>query len=249
MTVAALVLGAGSGRRLRETLGEGVSESQWGGDAPGALPKAFVPLAGRCLLLRSLEALAASAEVDLVVPVVAQEAMPRLAALESELRKVPKLRPAVAGGAERQDSVRCGLEALPPEVTHVAVHDAARPLVRPEDVSRVVRAARSRGAALLAVPVTDTIKRVEAGAVVATPPRSECYAAQTPQVFRIDWLRDALAKAEADGVQGTDDAALVERLGVTVEVVEGDPANLKITSAEDLVLAEAWLRRRGEALP
>ena len=246
MTVAALVLGAGSGERLRESLG--VRESERVEDAAGLLPKAFVPLAGRCLLLRSLEALAASAEVDLVVPVVAREAMPRLVGLESELRKIPKLGSAVAGGAERQDSVRCGLEALPAEVTHVAVHDAARPLVRPGDVSRVVRAARSRGAALLAVPVRDTIKRVEAGQVVATPPRSECYAAQTPQVFRIDWLRDALAKADADGVRGTDDASLVERLGVAVEVVEGDPANLKITSAADLALAEVWLRRRGEAL-
>jgi 2-C-methyl-D-erythritol 4-phosphate cytidylyltransferase len=247
MTVAALVLGAGSGERLRDSLG--VRESEPVGDVPEGPPKAFVPLAGRCLLLRSLEALAASAEVDLVVPVVAREAMPRLGALDSELRKIPKLRPAVAGGAERQDSVRCGLEALPAEVTHVAVHDAARPLVRPGDVSRVVRAARACGAALLAVPVRDTIKRVHAGAVVATPPRSECYAAQTPQVFRIDWLRDALAKADADGVRGTDDAALVERLGVTVEVVEGDPVNLKITTAEDLALAKIWLRRRGEALP
>ncbi len=246
MTVAALVLGAGSGKRLRESLGAGESERV--GEAPGGLPKAFVPLAGRCLLLRSLEALAASAEVDLVVPVVAREAMPRLATLESELGQIPKLRPAVAGGVERQDSVRCGLEALPAEVTHVAVHDAARPLVRPGDVSRVVRAARSSGAALLAIPVRDTIKRIEEGRVVSTPPRAECYAAQTPQVFRIGWLRDALAKAEVDGVRGTDDSALVERLGVTVEVVEGDPANLKITSAEDLVLAEAWLRRRGEGL-
>lgn len=244
MTVAALVLGAGSGERLRESLRAGESERVEG--AAEVLPKAFVPLAGRCLLLRSLEAVAASAEVDLVVPVVAREAMPRLAGLESELRQIPKLRPAVAGGEERQDSVGCGLEALPGEVTHVAVHDAARPLVRPGDVSRVVRAARSCGAALLAIPVRDTIKRVEAGRVVATPPRSECYAAQTPQVFRVDWLRDALAKAEAEGVRGTDDASLVERLGVAVEVVEGDPANLKITSAEDLALAEVWLRRRVE---
>lgn len=246
MTVAALVLGAGSGKRLRESLGAGESERV--GEAPGGLPKAFVPLAGRCLLLRSLEAMAASAEVDLVMPVVAREDLPRLASLESELGEISKLRPAVAGGVERQDSVRCGLEALPAEVTHVAVHDAARPLVRPRDVSRVVRAARRSGAALLAIPVRDTIKRVEAGRVASTPPRSECYAAQTPQVFRIDWLRDALAKAEVDGVRGTDDSALVERLGVTVEVVEGDPANLKITSAEDLALAEVWLRRRGEGL-
>jgi 2-C-methyl-D-erythritol 4-phosphate cytidylyltransferase len=247
MTVAALVLGAGSGERLRESLG--VRKSEGADEASGVAPKAFVPLAGRCLLLRSIEAVAAAAEVDLVVPVVGQEAMPRLMDLESELHKIPKVRAAVAGGAERQDSVCCGLEALPAEVTHVAVHDAARPLVRPEDVSRVVRVGLSRGAALLAIPVRDTIKRVEAGRVVATPPRAECYAAQTPQVFRIDWLRDALARAGADGVQGTDDASLVERLGVEVEVVEGDPANLKITSAEDLALAEVWLRHRGEILP
>ncbi len=247
MTVAALVLGAGRGERLRESLGERKGERA---DplAGTERPKAFVPLAGRCLLLRSLEAIAASAEVDLVVPVVAREAMPHLAALESELRKIEKLQPAVAGGTERQDSVRCGLAALPGEVTHVAVHDAARPLVRPRDVSRVVRAARSSGAALLAVAVRDTIKRVRAGVVVETPPRSECYAAQTPQVFRTDWLREALARADADGVQGTDDAALVERLGVSVEVVDGDPGNLKITSAEDLAVAEFWLRWRGEGL-
>jgi 2-C-methyl-D-erythritol 4-phosphate cytidylyltransferase len=244
MSVAALVLGAGRGERLRASLGE----SERASDLPEAPPKAFALLAGRCLLLRSLEAVAASPEVDLVVPVVAQEAMPHLAALEPELRRIPKLRPAVFGGAERQDSVRLGLEALPAEVTHVAVHDAARPLVRPRDVSRVVRAARARGAALLAVPVRDTIKRVEAGRVVATPPRSECYAAQTPQAFRIEWLRAALAKADAEGIRATDDATLVERLGVEVEVVEGDPSNLKITSAEDLDLAEVWLRRRGEAL-
>ena len=241
MTVAALVLGAGSGERLRESL----ENRERVGEEPIGLPKAFVPLAGRCLLLRALEAVAASAEVDRVVPVIAREAMPLLISLESELLAIRKLGPAVAGGAERQDSVRCGLEALPAEVTHVAVHDAARPLVQPRDVSRVVRAARASGAALLAVPVKDTIKRVEQGRVVATPPRSQCYAAQTPQVFRIDWLRDALAKAEADGFRGTDDAELVERLGVAVAVVEGDPANLKITTAEDLAAAERWLRRRG----
>jgi 2-C-methyl-D-erythritol 4-phosphate cytidylyltransferase len=241
MTVAALVLGAGSGERLRASLGN----RERGGEDPSELPKAFVPLAGRCLLLRALEAVAASAEVDRVVPVIAREAMPQLAALEPALRKIPKLCPAVAGGAERQDSVRCGLEVLTAEVTHVAVHDAARPLVQPRDVSRVVRAARVSGAALLAVPVKDTIKCVEAGRVVATPPRSQCYAAQTPQVFRIDWLRDALSKAEADGFRGTDDAELVEQLGVVVTVVEGDPNNLKITTAQDLAAAEAWLRRHG----
>jgi 2-C-methyl-D-erythritol 4-phosphate cytidylyltransferase len=147
----------------------------------------------------------------------------------------------VAGGAERQDSARAGLAALPPEATHVAVHDAARPLVRAADVSRVVAAALAHGAALLAVPVRDTIHRVEAGRIVCTPPRSECWAAQTPQVFRVDWLREAYAKAAAEGLLGTDDAALVARLGNPVHVVLGDPDNFKITTAADLARAATLL--------
>jgi 2-C-methyl-D-erythritol 4-phosphate cytidylyltransferase len=129
----------------------------------------------------------------------------------------------------------------------VAVHDAARPLVRPEDVSRVVAAARESGAALLAVPLTDTVKRVQGGLVVETPPREECWAAQTPQVFRVDLLREALAKATAAGFLGTDDAQLVERLGVPVRVVRGDPSNFKVTHAEDLLRAERVLAARGGA--
>lgn len=105
----------------------------------------------------------------------------------------------------------------------------------------MVRAARDHGAAILAVPAADTIQRVVDGRVVATPPRSECWAAQTPQVFRIDWLREALEKARAEGFRATDDAELVLRLGVAVHVVEGDPRNLKVTRADDLLAAAAWL--------
>ncbi len=227
MATAALVLAAGRGDRLR-------SET----------PKAFVRLAGRSLLARALEALASSAEIDLVVPVVAASELDRFAALAAEWIEIPKLAPPVAGGRERQDSVRAGLASLGPETTLVAVHDAARPLVRGEDVSRVVELARLHGAALLAVPAADTIKRVRAGLVVETPPRAECWVAQTPQAFRIEILREALAKAEQEGVLGTDDTQLVERLGVAVRVVEGDPSNLKITRPEDLLLAEALLEAR-----
>jgi 2-C-methyl-D-erythritol 4-phosphate cytidylyltransferase len=140
--------------------------------------------------------------------------------------------------------VRAGLAVLPAEISHVAIHDAARPLVRPEAVSRVVAVAGEVGAALLARPAADTIHRVRAGAVVETPLRSECFAAQTPQVFRIDWLREALAKADADGFVASDDGALVARLGVRVEVVPGDADNLKITTASDLAIAEALLAAR-----
>jgi 2-C-methyl-D-erythritol 4-phosphate cytidylyltransferase len=140
--------------------------------------------------------------------------------------------------------MRAGLAALPTEISHVAIHDAARPLVRAAAVIRVVKAGRELGAAVLGRPAADTIHRVRGGAVIETPPRSECFAAQTPQVFRIDWLREALAKADAEGFVASDDGALVARLGVRVEVVPGDADNLKITTASDLAMAEALLARR-----
>ncbi|NNL65621.1 MAG: 2-C-methyl-D-erythritol 4-phosphate cytidylyltransferase [Myxococcales bacterium] len=225
MSVAALVLAAGRGERF-------------GGD----VPKAFTLLAGRSLLAHSVRALAASPEIDLVIPVVAAE---RIAATERELEGLDKLAPPVAGGEQRQDSMRAGLDATPEGTAFVAVHDAARPLVRPEQVSAVVAAAREHGAALLALPVRDTLKRVRGGRVLESPDRSEFYAAQTPQVFRIELLREALAKASAEGRVATDDASLVEALGRPVQVVPGDVENQKITVPSDLAAAEAWLVRRG----
>jgi 2-C-methyl-D-erythritol 4-phosphate cytidylyltransferase len=227
MTTAALVLAAGRGERL---------------GAP--LPKAFVPLAGVPLVVRALAALAAVPEIDLLVPVVPPGARRRFECLAVALRGEPKLAAAVEGGALRQDSVRAGLASLPEDAEWVVIHDAARALVRPADVSRVVAAARCHGAALLAVPARDTVKQVRDGRVVATPPRDECWLAQTPQAFRAELLRKALAEADAAGFVGTDDAQLVERLGAPVQVVQGDGCNLKITGPDDLVAAEAWLSAR-----
>lgn len=224
MGVAALVLAAGRGERLGSPL-----------------PKAFVPLAGRPLLVRSLEALAAVPALARLVPVIPAAERGRYDALG--LSGIRGLAAPVAGGVLRQDSTAAGLAALPDGCEWVAVHDAARCLVAPEDVARVIEAARTTGAALLASPVRDTIKRVRDGVVVETPDRGECWAAETPQVFRVDLLREALAKARMDGVQGTDDAQLVERLGVQVRVVESRARNPKITWAEDLAAAEAWLAR------
>jgi 2-C-methyl-D-erythritol 4-phosphate cytidylyltransferase len=227
MRVAALLVGAGRGERL----------------ARGA-PKAFVPLAGRPLIAHALETLLRVPEIDCVVPIVPAECCADLAQRLGALVADPKCAAPVAGGAARQDSVRAGLEALAPGFDLVAVHDAARPLVRGADVTRVVQAAAASGAAILAVPVADTVKRVQRGAIVATPPRSELFAAQTPQVFRREWLREALAKAAAEGRQGTDCAELVEALGIAVQVVEGDPGNRKITHPADLEAAERALESR-----
>jgi 2-C-methyl-D-erythritol 4-phosphate cytidylyltransferase len=225
MMTAVLVLAAGRGERLGQPI-----------------PKAFVALRGRSLLERSLATMLTAPEVDLVQPVVSASDLPRYASLALvESEETMGLCDPVPGGVERQDSVAAGLDALPDEVDLVAVHDAARCLVTVDEVHRVLAEAEAHGAALLATPARDTIKRVRAGEVVETPTRSECWVAQTPQAFHVGLLREAIDKARADGVLGTDDAQLVERLGVPVRVVEGSPRNIKITLPDDLALAERLL--------
>ena len=148
------------------------------------------------------------------------------------------------GGPERQDSVRLGLAALPAEIVWVAVHDAARCLVSVAEVEAVIRSARETGAAILARPVTDTVKRVRDDAIEETLDRSLCWVAQTPQVFRADLLREALDKAAAEAFVATDDAQLVEAIGEPVYIIEGDPTNLKVTHAADIQLVELFLHAR-----
>lgn len=237
MQVAALVLGAGSGSRLRASF--------TAGGARNTLPaKAFVRLGGRTLLARSIDALLASGACDLVQPVLPPADLARWPEVALELADARRVAAPVAGGATRQASARAGLAALPAGIAFVVVHDAARPLVAPADVARVIAAAREHGAALLAAPLRDTIHRVADGAIAETPAREAHIAAQTPQVFRADWLREALDKAEQGGIVATDDAALVARLGRRVCVVLGSPDNLKITTAADLLVAERLLAER-----
>ena len=226
-SVAALVLGAGRGERLGH-----------------ALPKAFVPLRDRTLLQHSFEALSDSGVFGLIVPVLAETDFFRFEELEIE--RTPGVVAPVAGGAERQDSMAAGLKSLPPEVTWVAVHDAARCLVSPEDLRRVVAAARESGAALLGERVRDTLKRVEGTQVVETPDRAVLWAAQTPQVMRRDWLEEAIAAASSAGRQATDDAQLLEWAGHAVTMVESSAPNPKITLPVDLLLGEILLMQREE---
>jgi 2-C-methyl-D-erythritol 4-phosphate cytidylyltransferase len=153
----------------------------------------------------------------------------------------------LAGGAERSDSIRHALDAvadLRPEI--VAVHDAVRPFVTPEQIARVIARAREVGAAILALPATDTIKEVEGGFILRTHDRRRIYRAQTPQAFRYGLLRRAHDEARAVGIPAaevTDDALLAERLGLPVAVVEGSAANIKITTPEDFALAEELFGR------
>ena len=152
-----------------------------------------------------------------------------------------KVTAVVAGGDSRQVSVGLGLNALSKDVKLAAVHDGARPLVSWQVIDRTVRAANTYGAAAPAVPVKDTIKVVQGGIVKETPDRKQLYAVQTPQVFDLDLLRGALKKAQEDGAEVTDDCSAVERLRMSVKIVEGDERNLKVTTPMDLAVAKMLL--------
>jgi 2-C-methyl-D-erythritol 4-phosphate cytidylyltransferase len=159
------------------------------------------------------------------------------------LKKIDGL---VPGGKERQQSIHNALKTVE-NGELILVHDAARPFIQTDAISRLTEQARRTGAAILAVPVKDTIKKAEDGKVTETVERSSLWAVQTPQAFRISILKGAYELAEEDDFLGTDDASLVERLPHPVSVVEGDYDNIKLTTPEDLFFAEAILKKREAA--
>jgi 2-C-methyl-D-erythritol 4-phosphate cytidylyltransferase len=200
--------------------------------------KQDIRLGARPVLRWTLDVLDAAREVaGIVVAVPAED----VAAWRRRLRPCRKVRAVVAGGPERQESVARGLAAVPPGAAWILVHDGARPCITPELVRRVVEATRTHGAAIAALPVAETVKRGAEGWVKETVPRDGLWTIQTPQGFRAALLREAHRRARADGILGTDDAALVERLGAPVRLVAGLPGNLKITRPEDLPLARRLL--------
>ena len=207
-----------------------------------AVPKALTPLAGRPLFTWSYEALQRCDAVDGIVLVGPTRTLRELLAASG--MSTSKLVAVTEGGEQRQHSVGRGLHVLPEACTHVAVHDSARALVTPEVIARAIAEAREHGAAIAAVPQADTLKQATLGAITGTVPRTGLWAAQTPQVFRRDWLE----RAHRDATEvATDDAALVEWLGHPVRLAEGDPLNFKITTPADFELAEAWLTQRAAA--
>ncbi len=224
-TLGVVIVAAGSGLRF--------------GDAG----KALAPLAGRPLLAWSLS-LFASLPVTHEIIVVAGEHT--LNSCELLLAGMHLSRASVVcGGDTRTASVRSGMAALSREVTHVAIHDAARPLVTAALVQRVVDAAFVSGVAVPTIPVSDTLHEIDAdGMIAATPDRGRLRAAQTPQVARRDWLEHAFEIATAM----TDDGGLLHAAGYPVRLVDGDPSNLKITWPADILLAEALLAAREGAV-
>lgn len=222
--VGAIVVAAGSSSRM------------------GGIDKAFAVLGGHPVLWWSLALMNSAPGVDEIAIVVRADQL----ALARELcdsTGARKPRSIVTGGARRQDSVAAGLRALP-AAAWLVVHDGARPFATIDLVHRCIDAARTTGAAIVAAPLTDTVKRVVDGCVYETLDRSELWGAQTPQVFRRDVLERALDLAERDGVNVTDESTLAERLGVAVRVVTGGGDNLKITTRDDLALA-SWRTGQG----
>ncbi len=209
------------------------------------LPKALIPVAGKPMVVWTIDALEQTPIVDAIVVVAPADHIGTFERLRTEngWQKVVAI---VAGGTDRQQSVWNGLQAIPEETQWVIVHDAARPLVKPSLVVAVWEAAVEIGtAAIAALPCPDTVKRTLDGVLIAeTLDREQIWLAQTPQVFAADLLREAHEQAIRDGCSATDDAMLVERLGVPIRLVTGDFTNIKITHPADLAVAEILLTNR-----
>jgi 2-C-methyl-D-erythritol 4-phosphate cytidylyltransferase len=221
MISSVIIVAAGSGIRL------GVGE-----------PKAFVKLHGRLILHYSLATLAKLPQVAEVVVAIptGMEKRTRDEVARAGLEVPVKITP---GGHERQDSVRAALALTSSEAQVIVIHDAARPFADASLFRRCLEAAFARGAAIAAIPVADTLKRVADGAIVATVKRAGLYQAQTPQAFQRRLLVAAHERAVRERIVATDDADLVEQIGGTVEIVEASALNLKITTRSDLTIAES----------
>lgn len=204
----------------------------------GGIDKVMAQLKGEPMIVRTVRAFQQCDAVREIVIVTREDLIRPISSLCAQMDKVKAV---VAGGKSRQESVWLGLNALSKDVKLAAIHDGARPLISNAVIDRTVRAAHTYGGAAPAVPVKDTIKVVKSGLVMATPDRANLRAVQTPQVFDFDLLRGALKKAEEENASLTDDCSAVERMGMSVKIVEGEERNLKVTTPLDLKIAEMLL--------
>ena len=205
-------------------------------------PKQFLLLAGTPVIIHTLKAFEQCESINEVIVVLPAEESAGFLSMAGKfgLRKVARV---VPGGATRAESVKRGLMSIRSATAEiVAVHDGVRPFVTVDEISQTVAAAQTDGAAILVAPVTDTIKHVGDQAVLKTLDRTGLRRALTPQCFRYELLREAYQRADVNNPSLTDESALVEQLGHRVTVVEGSARNIKITTAEDLVIAEVLLK-------
>ena len=219
----AIIVAAGSGTRFKSTT-----------------PKQFVEIYGKPLLIHTLERFEAARSVDSVIVVLPED---RIDEFESLVQKfhLSKIFAVVSGGATRAESVRNGLDAVALDDGVVAVHDGARPLVTPNEIDETIEKAKLMGAACLVAPVTDTIKTISGKEIANTLDRDKLRRALTPQAFRVELLRKAFEQAELSEAV-TDECYLVERLGHPISIVEGSSRNIKVTQADDLIIASEFLK-------
>lgn len=208
--------------------------------------KLFLLLAGRPILAHTLKLFEDSPRVSEIVVVGSAEDLPKIKELVKQYQFI-KVSQVTLGGKERQESVHAGVRALSPAIQRVAVHDGARPLLTLDQLNRFFTESEKYRAAIMAVSVKDTIKRVsEDGQVLETPPRESLRAVQTPQVFERALLELAHQRCTDEGFLGTDDASLIEWLGEPVHVLEGTLENIKMTTPEDIWLAENIFKKRSD---
>ncbi|MGP0628351.1 2-C-methyl-D-erythritol 4-phosphate cytidylyltransferase [Nitrospina sp. 32_T5] len=220
MKVAAVIPAAGQGVRMGTNV-----------------PKQFLTLCGKPILQHTLEAFERCGVVNEVVLAVPASDLDMVRELAKSVST--KVKNVVVGGKQRQDSVCNGFHALDADTDIVVVHDGVRPFIQPEHIEASIAAAREDGAAIVAIPVSDTIKKVDKEQFVeGTVDRNGLWRMQTPQAFRYALLKEAYENAAADGYYGTDEGSLIERLGRPLKIIAGSEYNIKITRSEDLALGE-----------
>jgi 2-C-methyl-D-erythritol 4-phosphate cytidylyltransferase len=224
MKVGAIIPAAGRGKRIG-----------------ASVPKQFLEIQGRPLLHHTLMVFASCKLIDYVVLVMPRADVDEMG--EDWLNKYEIVRKVVVGGEQRQDSVYNGFSSLEEGTDIVVVHDGVRPFTTPQMIIATVEAAQQHGAAITAIPVSDTVKQAADGFVKQTVSRDGLWRVQTPQAFQCGLLQQAFKKAKKDSYYGTDEGSLVEYLGERVKIVPGSELNIKITRKEDLVLGESLLSR------
>lgn len=206
----------------------------------GGVNKLFAPVCGVPVIAHTLMAFERCASIDEIIVVTTSESIIPVGDICKEYG-ITKATHILCGGAERMDSVYAALLNVRPETEYVAIHDGARPLVRPELIAEVLECAYIHGASAPVVPIKDTIKVMDGTVIVTTADREKFGAVQTPQAFQLPLIKGALSKAVQDGVKLTDDCAALERMGMKIQSVAGYGDNIKITTPEDLTAAEAFM--------
>ncbi len=225
MSVSVIIVAAGASRRM------------------SGINKQFLPLCDMPVIEHSIRAFVQRADVNEIVAVTTAESLEDVKVIADKYKTIKPIT-VVQGGATRQESVACGINAIKFESELVAIHDGARPLIDSDSISRVFDKALQTGGATIGVPVKDTIKKVADEVIVETPQRSELYITQTPQVFSLSLYKEAMDKAKKEGKDYTDDCQLVENCGAKVSMVVGDYRNIKITTPEDIEVARAFMEKK-----